>query len=125
MSVSSRVECRRILCRRIVSIMIDRRTIPGETDAGVRREIAALLRRNHLRATLASTKDGPCLPMETSARAAVGAAVMSSIGQRRAMGVDYFCDASVLSQGGIPSIVFGPGDIARRIRRMNGFRSHP
>jgi len=95
------------------SIMIDRRTIPGETDAGVRREIAALLRRNHLRATLASTKDGPCLPMETSARLPLVRQFMSSIGQRRAMGVDYFCDASVLSQGGIPSIVFGPGDIAQ------------
>jgi acetylornithine deacetylase len=29
------------------------------------------------------------------------------------VGVVYFCDASVLSQGGIPSIVFGPGDIAQ------------
>jgi acetylornithine deacetylase len=27
--------------------------------------------------------------------------------------VVYFCDASVLSQGGIPSVVFGPGDIAQ------------
>jgi acetylornithine deacetylase len=27
--------------------------------------------------------------------------------------VDYFCDASILSHGGIPSIVFGPGDIAQ------------
>ena len=33
--------------------------------------------------------------------------------QRRPRGVHYFCDASVLSQGGIPSVVFGPGDIAQ------------
>ena len=29
------------------------------------------------------------------------------------MGVDYFCDAAVLAAGGIPSVVFGPGDIAQ------------
>ena len=29
------------------------------------------------------------------------------------MGVRYFCDASVLARGGIPSVVFGPGDIAQ------------
>jgi acetylornithine deacetylase len=27
--------------------------------------------------------------------------------------VDYFCDGAVLAEGGIPSIVFGPGDIAQ------------
>jgi acetylornithine deacetylase len=27
--------------------------------------------------------------------------------------VHYFCDAAVLARGGIPSIVFGPGDIAQ------------
>jgi len=27
--------------------------------------------------------------------------------------VRYFCDASVLAHGGIPSVVFGPGDIAQ------------
>jgi acetylornithine deacetylase len=36
-----------------------------------------------------------------------------SAGQSRPLGVNYFCDASVLSAGGIPSVVFGPGDIAQ------------
>jgi acetylornithine deacetylase len=27
--------------------------------------------------------------------------------------VHYFCDAAVLASGGIPSVVFGPGDIAQ------------
>jgi acetylornithine deacetylase len=27
--------------------------------------------------------------------------------------VDYFCDAAVLAAAGIPSVVFGPGDIAQ------------
>jgi acetylornithine deacetylase len=33
--------------------------------------------------------------------------------QRQSLGVDYFCDAAVLSAGGVPSVVFGPGDIAQ------------
>ena len=95
------------------SIIIDRRTIPGETDAGVRREISTLLRQNGLRATLADTKSAPCVPMETSTRLPLVRQFMTVLGQTRAVGVDYFCDASVLSQGGIPSVVFGPGDIAQ------------
>jgi acetylornithine deacetylase len=27
--------------------------------------------------------------------------------------VDFFCDAAVLAEAGIPSVVFGPGDIAQ------------
>ena len=33
--------------------------------------------------------------------------------QKKSLGVDYFCDAAVLSAGGTPSVVFGPGDIAQ------------
>ncbi len=95
------------------SITIDRRTLPGETDAGVWRELRALLLKNHLHATLASTKSAPCLPMETSPRLPLVRQFLQSAGQPKPAGVDYFCDASVLSNGGIPSIVFGPGDIAQ------------
>ena len=38
---------------------------------------------------------------------------LRSTGQRRPAGVDYFSDAGVLAQGGIPSVLFGPGDIAQ------------
>jgi acetylornithine deacetylase len=38
---------------------------------------------------------------------------LRSAGQRRPAGVDFFCDAAVLAAGGIPSVVFGPGDIAQ------------
>ena len=54
----------------------------------------------------------PCPPLETSLRLPLVKRFLSSIGQRRPVGVRYFCDASVLAQGGIPSVVFGPGDIA-------------
>jgi acetylornithine deacetylase len=33
--------------------------------------------------------------------------------QRSPEGVHFFCDAAVLAGGGIPSVVFGPGDIAQ------------
>jgi acetylornithine deacetylase len=38
---------------------------------------------------------------------------LRSAGQRRPGGVHYFCDAAVLAEGGISSVVFGPGDIAQ------------
>ena len=95
------------------AITIDRRTLPGETDAGVWREIRALLLEKGLQATLASTKAAPCLPLETDPKLPLVRQFLRTCGQAKAIGVDYFCDASVLAQGGIPSIVFGPGDIAQ------------
>src|SRR2546427_237123 len=47
-------------------INVDRRTLPGETDAGVKRQIKALLRREHLPARLIDAKGGPCRRLETS-----------------------------------------------------------
>jgi acetylornithine deacetylase len=35
------------------------------------------------------------------------------MGQARPAGVHYFCDAAVLGAAGIPSVVFGPGNIAQ------------
>ena len=35
------------------------------------------------------------------------------VGQATPAGVNYFSDAGVLADGGIPSVVFGPGDIAQ------------
>jgi acetylornithine deacetylase/succinyl-diaminopimelate desuccinylase-like protein len=95
------------------SILIDRRTLPGETEAGVRREILRVLRRKRLAATFVEDKLPPCLPLETDPRHPLVARFLKSLGQRKPAGVRYFCDASVLGQGGIPSVVFGPGDIAQ------------
>lgn len=94
-------------------ITVDRRTIPGETEASVRKEISALLRRHKLKATLADTRAGACLPLETSPALPLVARFLLAAGQQKPAGVDFFCDASVLAQGGTPSIVFGPGDIAQ------------
>lgn len=95
------------------AITIDRRTLPGETDVRVRREIAAFLRSKKMRAKISSTKLAPALPLETNPKLPLVRQFLRSIGQTRPLGVDFFCDAAVLSAGGIPSVVFGPGDIAQ------------
>ncbi|MBI3881107.1 MAG: M20/M25/M40 family metallo-hydrolase [Verrucomicrobia bacterium] len=94
-------------------MIADRRTLPGETEAGVRREIGALLRRHGLRATLADSRDNPCFALETNPKLPLVQRLMAVAGQRAPEGVNYFCDASVLAAGGTPSVVFGPGDIAQ------------
>jgi acetylornithine deacetylase/succinyl-diaminopimelate desuccinylase-like protein len=94
-------------------ITIDRRTLPGETETCVKCEITALLRAKKLGAKVSSTKLAPCLPLETNPKLPLVRQFLRSIGQTRPVGVDYFCDAAVLSRAGIPSVVFGPGDIAQ------------
>ena len=95
------------------TILIDRRTLPGETEAGVRRELDAVLRRKNLAVAYVHDKLPHCPPLETDPRLPLVGRFLNSVGQRKATGVRYFCDASVLGHGGIPSVVFGPGDIAQ------------
>jgi len=94
-------------------IAIDRRTLPGETEISVRREIALLLKAKKLSAKISSTKLAPAMPLETDPKLPLVQTFLRATGQKKSLGVDYFCDAAVLSAGGIPSIVFGPGDIAQ------------
>jgi len=95
------------------SITVDRRTLPGESTDGVVRELRSLLKRAGLKAEVTSTKGAPCQPMETDPELPLVQRLMSAARQPRPAGVDYYCDASVLSEAGIPAVVFGPGDIAQ------------
>jgi acetylornithine deacetylase/succinyl-diaminopimelate desuccinylase-like protein len=90
---------------------VDRRTLPGETQRSVGAELRALLRQRKLRVSIDDDKQFPCLPLETDARLPLVRQLLDVAGQKTPAGVDYFCDASVLARAGIPSIVFGPGDI--------------
>ena len=94
-------------------IKLDRRLLPGDTEADVRREITALLRSKGLHATIALAKLAPAVALETDPGLPLVRRFLRSIGQRKTLGVDYFCDAAVLAAGGIPSVVFGPGNIAQ------------
>jgi succinyl-diaminopimelate desuccinylase len=95
------------------TIEVDRRTLPGETEAAVRREIASLLVAGKIRAAISSFKTAPALPLETDFTLPLVRDFLRCTRQTRPLGVDYFCDAAVLAAGGIPSVVFGPGDIAQ------------
>lgn len=92
---------------------LDRRTLPGETTAGVHRELRQLLKRIGCRARFGSAKGVPCLPLETDPRLPWVQRLLQAAGQRAGCGVHYFCDAAVLAAGGTPSVVVGPGDIAQ------------
>jgi len=94
-------------------IDIDRRTLPGETEAGVRREIRALLQRQGLKASFGTLRTSPCEPLETNPDLPLVQALTRAAGRRTTRGVHYFTDAAPLAAGGIPSVVFGPGDIAQ------------
>src|SRR6185503_11780611 len=95
-------------------IDIDRRTLPGESDGAVKREILRFIRRRGLNATMADTKgEAVAPPMQTDPQLPLVQAFLRAAGQRRPLGVDFFTDAGVLAAGGIPSVVFGPGDIAQ------------
>jgi acetylornithine deacetylase len=93
-------------------IIIDRRTIPGEREVDVVRELKHFLKTQN-GARLVNYKQNPCLPMETDLKLPLVREFMAQLGQSEAHGVDFFCDSAVLSAAGIPCVVFGPGDIAQ------------
>ena len=95
------------------AILIDRRTLPGESNTRVISEIKQLLRENGLSAQVRSTQTGRCGPMETNPGQPLIQELFRSFGQKLPIGVDYFSDAGVLAEAGIPSVIFGPGDIAQ------------
>ena len=99
------------------SIEVDRRVIPGEDRFGVIEELAAHLRQ-HL--DFEVRHDAPyCAspPLGDDANGTLAKELMGSItsvvGSRTVLGVPYGTHASRFAQSGIPSVVFGPGDIAQ------------
>jgi acetylornithine deacetylase/succinyl-diaminopimelate desuccinylase-like protein len=94
-------------------IQIDRRTLPGETVRSVRSEIKALLQPRGLRADIVETQSLYCGPMETDANLPLVRQFSRLARQKTPVGATFFCDGAVLSEAGIPSLVFGPGDIAQ------------
>lgn len=95
------------------TLQIDRRTLPGESEADVRREITRVLRRHGLKGTFDPLRTAPCPALETDPGLPLVRDLMRAAGKRRTLGVHYFCDAAPLAAGGIPAVVFGPGDIAQ------------
>jgi acetylornithine deacetylase len=100
-------------------IEVDRRIIPGEDPFDAHADFVAFLRGEDdidfpfecVAPWMGKTALGPLGSEELIAR--LGRAVDSVRGSHRVTAVPYGTDASTLSAAGIPSVVFGPGDIAR------------
>lgn len=97
-------------------LQIERRTIPGETEAGVRAEVQAILDRlaaadPTFQATLTTglVRD----PMEVATGAPIVQAVMQAAANvlgapPPTVGRPFWMDAALLSNAGIPTVVIGP-----------------
>jgi acetylornithine deacetylase len=95
---------------------VDRRVLPGESVQGVRQEFEAYLRRHAAGHDFTCSEiwlNCPALGHERSEElvAKLGRAIAAVRGQHRVLPVPYGTDASTLAEAGIPSVVFGPGNI--------------
>ena len=95
-------------------IDIDRRTIPGETDASVKKEMKTLFDKLKInRPDFSVTRSVPCPPLDTDPSLSIVQSFLKASNRRKTIGVPYFTDASPISMGGTPSLVYGPGNIAQ------------
>jgi acetylornithine deacetylase len=100
-------------------IEIDRRLIPGEKGAQALEDFRAFLRSKLPPEIDWSCTDPfltmPPLPPQGQSEVArrLGQAIDSVRGRHEVLVVPYGTDASTLAEAGTPSVVFGPGDIAR------------
>jgi acetylornithine deacetylase len=101
------------------AVEIDRRLLPGEDPRAAPGQLAAFLReRAPADIPFESTEPWlhcPALGPEVTADlvARLGRAVDAVVGRHEVVTVPYGTDASTLAEAGVPSVVFGPGDIAR------------
>jgi acetylornithine deacetylase len=102
-------------------IALDCRVIPGETCAGTTQEIREWLAADLDEQTFARVEFGEASlaipPLQTPADhwlvQKLHAAAGRVLGNAQIAGVPYNTNASHLAAAGVPSVVFGPGDIAQ------------
>ena len=96
---------------------IDRRLIPGETALSATTELEAFLRSHSDVPFTLTTAPSGCAPLgpELSGKLVeeFGAAINAVVGKHTVHPVPFGTDAATLAGAGVPSIVFGPGDIAQ------------
>jgi acetylornithine deacetylase ArgE len=98
-------------------VEIDRRSLPGETVRSVHADFEAYLRR-HAPAGIDFNCAEPWLSCpalspdgSTALVEELGKYIDQSRGSHRVLPVPYGTDASTLAEAGVPSVVFGPGNI--------------
>jgi acetylornithine deacetylase len=100
-------------------IEVDRRLIPGEDGRAAPADLAAYLKGaggiDFPFEVSEPWKHSPALAAERSAEiiARLGRAIDAVKGAHQVVTVPYGTDASTVAAGGIPAVVFGPGDIAK------------
>lgn len=82
----------------------ERRTIPGETDEDVEREIAALVGDVNASWELTVTRG----PFEIDGEAEVVRLVARHAGEPERVGMPFWTDAALLQAAGIPTVLYGP-----------------
>jgi acetylornithine deacetylase ArgE len=100
-------------------VEIDRRTLPGEGMSAGPAELLAYLERHAPKEVSFSQSEPwmscPALGPEGSEELvrSLGATINAVRGTHKVEAVPYGTDASTLAEAGVPSVVFGPGDIAQ------------
>lgn len=94
------------------ALQLERRTIPGETDAAIRAEIDTVLTTlreadPEFEAALTPMLARP--PYALAREHALPQALGRAAGVETFVGMSYWTDAAVLGSAGIPSVLFGPG----------------
>jgi acetylornithine deacetylase len=92
-------------------IGLERRTLPGETAAGVEAELGALLDRcRSADPELVASQRTQLVrePFEVSADAEIVAAVAEAAGAGPPGGASYWADSAFIAAAGMPTVLFGP-----------------
>jgi acetylornithine deacetylase len=98
---------------------IDRRLVPGEAPRAAVSEFVAYLNQHVPSGAEFSCTEpwlsSPALSAERSGELTgrLGVIIDAVVGRHQVVAVPYGTDASKLAAAGVPSVVFGPGDIAR------------
>jgi acetylornithine deacetylase len=82
----------------------ERRTVPGETDPDVEREVAGLVEGVDATWSLTVTRG----PFETQPAQEIVALVGHHAGEPERVGLPFWTDAALLGAAGIPTVLFGP-----------------
>jgi acetylornithine deacetylase/succinyl-diaminopimelate desuccinylase-like protein len=95
-------------------IDLDRRTIPGETEASVMKELNQAFQEKGIPLPeFSKSRSVPCPPLDTDPDLPLVQSFLRAANRRKSKGVPYFTDASPIAMGGTPALVFGPGNIAQ------------
>jgi len=101
-------------------LLLERRTLPGETSSGVLADFEEVLaglagREPSLAASLEVTLERPGTEVPVSSRLVQGLLEAGkAVGAPRSVaGMTAWVDAAFLNEAGIPAVCYGPGDIAQ------------